>query len=75
MHYRKHPDGPSRQQWRRGIGSFAILDADEKRWEAANPKGDLAAAIKSAFGSFADFQSKLAAAGVAALAPAWAWLW
>ncbi len=39
-----------------------------------NPKGDLAAAIKSAFGSFAEFQAKFAAAGLGRFGSGWAWL-
>ncbi len=38
------------------------------------PAGDLAAAINSAFGSFADFQAKFAAAGVGRFGSGWAWL-
>jgi Fe-Mn family superoxide dismutase len=38
------------------------------------PKGDLAAGIKSTFGSFADFQTKFAAAAVGRFGSGWAWL-
>jgi superoxide dismutase, Fe-Mn family len=38
------------------------------------PDGDLAAAIDSAFGSFADFQGKLKDAGVNQFGSGWAWL-
>jgi Fe-Mn family superoxide dismutase len=38
------------------------------------PDGDLAAAIGSAFGSFADFQSQLKNAGVNQFGSGWAWL-
>ena len=38
------------------------------------PKGDLAAAINSAFGSFAGFQEKLTAAGLGRFGSGWAWL-
>jgi Fe-Mn family superoxide dismutase len=38
------------------------------------PMGDLAAAITSAFGSFADFQAKFEAAGVGRFGSGWAWL-
>jgi Fe-Mn family superoxide dismutase len=49
-------------------------------WESMSPDGggqpdgDLAAAIESAFGSFADFQSKLKDAGVNQFGSGWAWL-
>jgi Fe-Mn family superoxide dismutase len=49
-------------------------------WESMSPggggepEGDLAAAIESAFGSFADFQSKLKDAGVNQFGSGWAWL-
>jgi Fe-Mn family superoxide dismutase len=38
------------------------------------PDGDLAAALGEAFGSFADFQSKLKDAGVNQFGSGWAWL-
>ena len=38
------------------------------------PKGDLGAAINSAFGSFADFKSKFSAAGMGRFGSGWAWL-
>jgi Fe-Mn family superoxide dismutase len=38
------------------------------------PKGDLAASISSAFGSFAEFKSKFAAAGMGRFGSGWAWL-
>jgi len=38
------------------------------------PDGDLAAAIESAFGSFADFQGKFKAAGVNRFGSGWSWL-
>jgi Fe-Mn family superoxide dismutase len=38
------------------------------------PTGDLAAAIKKAFGSFADFKTKLVEAGVKRFGSGWAWL-
>ena len=39
-----------------------------KKGAGGEPKGDLAAAIKSAFGSFAEFKTKFAAAGMGRLA-------
>lgn len=38
------------------------------------PSGDLAAAINSAFGSFADFKTQFAAAGTTRFGSGWAWL-
>jgi Fe-Mn family superoxide dismutase len=38
------------------------------------PSGELAAAINSAFGSFADFKTKFAAAGAGRFGSGWAWL-
>ncbi len=49
-------------------------------WESMGPQGggspdgNLAAAIDAAFGSFADFQEKLKAAGLAQFGSGWAWL-
>lgn len=42
--------------------------------KGGEPSGDLAAAINSAFGSFADFKTKFAAAGVGRFGSGWAWL-
>ena len=41
---------------------------------AKEPTGDLAAAINSAFGSFATFKEQFAAAGVGRFGSGWAWL-
>lgn len=38
------------------------------------PKGDLAAAIISSFGSFADFQAKFSVSGVGRFGSGWVWL-
>ncbi len=40
----------------------------------SGPTGDLAAAISSTFGSFADFKTKFAAAGAGRFGSGWAWL-
>lgn len=42
--------------------------------KGGEPTGDLAAAITSAFGSFADFKTKFAAAGTTRFGSGWAWL-
>jgi len=45
-----------------------------KKGGGGEPKGDLATAINSAFGSFAGFQEKFAAAGLGRFGSGWAWL-
>jgi len=45
-----------------------------KKGGGGEPKGELAAAIQAAFGSFADFKTKLAAAGAGRFGSGWAWL-
>src|SRR5579871_2316829 len=45
-----------------------------KKGGGGEPKGDLATAINSAFGSFAGFQEKFKAAGVGRFGSGWAWL-
>ncbi|HXM92512.1 MAG TPA: superoxide dismutase [Candidatus Dormibacteraeota bacterium] len=45
-----------------------------KKGSGGEPKGDLASAINSAFGSFTGFQEKVAAAGVARFGSGWVWL-
>jgi len=42
--------------------------------KGGEPTGDLAAAINSAFGNFAGFKEKFAAAGVGRFGSGWAWL-
>lgn len=42
--------------------------------KGGEPKGDVAAAINAAFGSFAAFKEKFAAAGVGRFGSGWAWL-
>src|ERR1700722_7062788 len=45
-----------------------------KKGGGGEPSGALADAIKSAFGSFAEFKTKFAAAGVGRFGSGWAWL-
>lgn len=42
--------------------------------KGGEPTGDLANAINSAFGSFVDFKTKFAAAGITRFGSGWAWL-
>lgn len=42
--------------------------------KGGEPKGELADAINSAFGNFADFKTKFAAAGTTRFGSGWAWL-
>jgi Fe-Mn family superoxide dismutase len=45
-----------------------------KKGGGGEPKGAVADAIKSAFGSFADFKSKINAAGMGRFGSGWSWL-
>ena len=45
-----------------------------KKGGGGEPKGALADAIKSTFGSFSEFKTKFAAAGVSRFGSGWAWL-
>src|SRR5271155_5114344 len=45
-----------------------------KKGGGGEPSGDLAGAIKSAFGSFADFKTKLGQAATTRFGSGWAWL-
>ena len=45
-----------------------------KKGGGGEPKGDLAAAIKSAFGAFDAFKEKFSAAGMGRFGSGWAWL-
>jgi len=45
-----------------------------KKGGGGEPKGKLAEAIKSSFGSFADFKTKFAQAGATRFGSGWAWL-
>ena len=45
-----------------------------KKGGGGEPKGQLAEAIRSSFGSFADFKTKFSQAGVTRFGSGWAWL-
>jgi superoxide dismutase, Fe-Mn family len=45
-----------------------------KKGGGGEPKGELADAIKKTFGSFADFKTKFAQAGISRFGSGWAWL-
>jgi Fe-Mn family superoxide dismutase len=45
-----------------------------KKGGGSEPSGDLGGAINTAFGSFADFKTKFAAAGIGRFGSGWAWL-
>jgi len=45
-----------------------------KKGGGGDPKGDLAAALNSSFGSFAEFKNKFKAAGLGRFGSGWAWL-
>jgi Fe-Mn family superoxide dismutase len=57
-----------------GHWNHSLFWTQLKKGGGGEPKSDLAAAIKSAFGSFAEFQAKFAAAGVGRFGSGWAWL-
>jgi Fe-Mn family superoxide dismutase len=57
-----------------GHWNHSLFWTQLKKGGGGEPSGDLAAAIKSTFGSFADFQTKFAAAGVGRFGSGWAWL-
>ena len=57
-----------------GHWNHSLFWTQMKKGGGGEPKGDLAAAIKSTFGSFAEFQNKLAAAGLGRFGSGWAWL-
>ena len=57
-----------------GHWNHSLFWTQMKKGGGGEPKGDLAAAIKSTFGSFAEFQPKFAAAGVGRFGSGWAWL-
>jgi Fe-Mn family superoxide dismutase len=57
-----------------GHWNHSLFWTQLKKGGGGEPKGDLAAAIKSTFGSFAEFQTKFAAAGTGRFGSGWAWL-
>src|SRR5712675_2038361 len=57
-----------------GHWNHSLFWTQLKKGGGGEPKGDLAAAIKSSFGSFAEFQTKFAAAGTGRFGSGWAWL-
>jgi superoxide dismutase, Fe-Mn family len=57
-----------------GHWNHSLFWTQMKKGGGGEPKGDLAAAIKSTFGSFAEFQNKVAAAGLGRFGSGWAWL-
>jgi superoxide dismutase, Fe-Mn family len=57
-----------------GHWNHSLFWTQMKKGGGGEPKGDLANAIKSTFGSFAEFQGKLAAAGMGRFGSGWAWL-
>jgi Fe-Mn family superoxide dismutase len=57
-----------------GHWNHAMFWTIMKKGGGGEPKGDLGAAIKAAFGSFADFKTKLNAAAMGRFGSGWAWL-
>src|SRR5260370_1546208 len=57
-----------------GQWNHSVFWTQMKKGGGGEPKGDLAAAIKSTFGSFTEFQAKFAAAGAGRFGSGWAWL-
>jgi Fe-Mn family superoxide dismutase len=57
-----------------GVYNHNIFWEIMKKGGGGEPKGDLAKAIQSAFGSFADFRSKLSSAALTRFGSGWAWL-
>jgi len=57
-----------------GHWNHALFWTLMKKGGSGEPKGDLATAIASSFGSFSAFQEKFAAAGVGRFGSGWAWL-
>jgi superoxide dismutase, Fe-Mn family len=57
-----------------GHWNHSLFWTEMKKGGGGEPKGDLAAAITSSFGTFADFKAKFKAAGLARFGSGWAWL-
>jgi Fe-Mn family superoxide dismutase len=57
-----------------GHWNHAMFWSIMKKGGGGEPKGDLATAINSAFGSFAEFKTKFNAAGTGRFGSGWAWL-
>src|ERR1700676_296809 len=57
-----------------GHWNHSLFWTQMKKGGGGEPTGDLGTAIVSAFGSFAGFQEKFAAAGVGRFGSGWAWL-
>lgn len=57
-----------------GHWNHSLFWTQMKKGGGGEPKGDLAAAINSSFGSFAGFQEKFTAAGLGRFGSGWAWL-
>jgi Fe-Mn family superoxide dismutase len=57
-----------------GHWNHSLFWTQMKKGGGGEPKGELAEAIKSTFGSFAAFQEKFGAAGLGRFGSGWAWL-
>src|SRR6266849_2524949 len=57
-----------------GHWNHSLFWTQMKKGGGGEPKGDLAAAINTTFGSFAGFQEKFGAAGLGRFGSGWAWL-
>ena len=57
-----------------GHWNHSLFWTQMKKGGGGEPKGELGEAIKSTFGSFAEFQAKFSAAGVGRFGSGWAWL-
>lgn len=57
-----------------GHWNHTLFWLEMKKGGGGDPKGELAAAINSSFGSLADFKAKFKAAGLGRFGSGWAWL-
>src|SRR6202166_4421058 len=57
-----------------GLMNHSMFWKIMKKGGGGEPKGQLAEAIRSSFGSFADFKTKFSQAGVTRFGSGWAWL-